>query len=89
MFQNTTNEHITQVLSSGVEVDADILIPASMQKSELPEMFGKRTCNRSKFSGIGLFEGEKSPEKQTEEFKDFSMFSKDSVYSTWTLERNA
>ena len=85
--KNTTNEHITQVLSSGVEVDADILIPASMQKSELPEMFGRGHVIDQNLVASVFFEGEKSPEKQTEEFKDFSMFSKDSVYSTWTLEK--
>lgn len=82
-----TAAHVTKTLSSGVEVDADVLILASMRKSELPEMFGRGHVIDQNLVASVFFEGEKSPEKQTEEFKDFSMFSKDSVYSTWTLEK--
>lgn len=82
-----TAAHVTKTLSSGVEVDADVLIPASMRKSELPEMFGKGHIIDQGLVASVFFEGEKSPNKQTEESQDFSMFSKDSVYSTWTLEK--
>lgn len=34
-------EHITQTLSSGVKVDADVYVPESMQKSALAEMRGQ------------------------------------------------
>lgn len=84
--ENATSDHITQVLSSGVEVDADVLIPASMRKSELPEMFGKGHIIDQGLAASVFFEGEKSPNKQTEESQDFSIFSKDGVCSTWTLD---
>lgn len=35
-----TAAHVTQTLSSGVVVDADVTMPESMQKTELPEMKG-------------------------------------------------
>lgn len=84
--ENATSDHITQVLSSRVEVDADVLIPASMRKSELPEMFGKGHIIDQGLAASVFFEGEKSPNKQTEESQDFSIFSKDGVCSTWTLD---
>ena len=34
-------EHITQTLSSGVKVDADVYVPEYMQKSALAEMRGQ------------------------------------------------
>ena len=50
-----TAAHVTKTLSSGVEVDADVLIPASMQKIRTAGNVWKRTYNRSGFSSIGLF----------------------------------
>lgn len=35
-----TAAHVTKTLSSGVVVDADVTMPESMQKTELPEMKG-------------------------------------------------
>ncbi len=35
-----TAAHVTQTLSSGVMIDADVYVPESMQKTELPEMKG-------------------------------------------------
>lgn len=35
-----TAAHMTKTLSSGVVVDADVTMPESMQKTELPEMKG-------------------------------------------------
>ena len=79
-------EHITKTLSSGVVVDADVIVPVSMQKSELPEMFGRGHVIDQNLVASVFFEGEKSPDKQAEESQDFSVFSKDGVYSTWTLD---
>lgn len=82
-----TAAHMTKTLSSGVVVDADVTMPESMQKTELPEMFGKGHIIDQGLVASVFFEGEKSPNKQTEESQDFSIFSKDGVCSTWTLEK--
>ena len=39
-------EHITQTLSSGVMVNADVYVPESMQKSALAEMRGQGAAHR-------------------------------------------
>lgn len=69
-----TAAHVTKTLSSGVVVDADVTMPESMQKTELPEMKG--TGHEVAHEGLSeVFFGGAEVESTVTEIADNGYFS--------------
>lgn len=79
-----TAAHMTQTLSSGVKIDADVYVPESMQKTELPEMRG--TGHEVAHEGLSeVFFGGAEVESTVTEIENNSYFSSDTMYELWQV----
>lgn len=79
-----TAAHVTQTLSSGVVIDADVYVPESMQKTELPEMRG--TGHEVAHEGLSeVFFGGVEVESTVTEIADNSYFSSDTMHELWQV----
>ena len=76
--------HVTQTLSSGVMVDADVYVPESMQKTELPEMRG--TGHEVAHEGLSeAFFGGAEVESTVTEIADSGFFSDAGTQELWQV----
>ncbi len=79
-----TAAHVTQTLSSGVMVDADVYVPESMQKTELPEMRG--TGHEVAHEGLSeAFFGGAEVESTVTEIADSGFFSDAGTQELWQV----
>lgn len=79
-----TAAHVTQTLSSGVVVDADVSMPESMQKTELPEMKG--TGHEVAHEGLSeVFFGGAEVESTVTEIADNGYFSSNTMLELWQV----
>lgn len=79
-----TAAHVTKTLSSGVVVDADVTMPESMQKTELPEMKG--TGHEVAHEGLSeVFFGGAEVESTVTEIADNGYFSSDTMHELWQV----
>lgn len=79
-----TAAHVTRTLSSGVVVDADVTMPESMQKTELPEMKG--TGHEVAHEGLSeVFFGGAEVESTVTEIADNGYFSSDTMLELWQV----
>lgn len=79
-----TAAHVTQTLSSGVMIDADVYVPESMQKTELPEMRG--TGHEVAHEGLSeVFFGGAEVESTVTEIADNGYFSSDTMHELWQV----
>ena len=79
-----TAAHVTQTLSSGVMIDADVYVPESMQKTELPEMRG--TGHEVAHEGLSeVFFGGAEVESTVTEIADNGYFSSDTMHELWKV----
>lgn len=79
-----TAAHVTQTLSSGVVVDADVYVPESMQKTELPEMRG--TGHEVAHEGLSkTFFGGAEAESTVTEIADSGFFSNAGTQELWQV----
>ena len=79
-----TAAHVTKTLSSGVVVDADVTMPESMQKTELPEMKG--TGHEVAHKGLSeVFFGGAEVESTVTEIADNGYFSSNTMHELWQV----
>ena len=79
-----TAAHVTKTLSSGVVVDADVTMPESMQKTELPEMKG--TGHEVAHEGLSeVFFGGAEVESTVTEIADNGYFSSNTMLELWQV----
>lgn len=79
-----TAAHMTKTLSSGVVVDADVTMPESMQKTELPEMKG--TGHEVAHEGLSeVFFGGAEVESTVTEIADNGYFSSNTMLELWQV----
>lgn len=79
-----TAAHVTQTLSSGVMIDADVYVPESMQKTELPEMRG--TGHEVAHEGLSeVFFGGAEVESTVTEVADSGFFSDTGTQELWQV----
>ena len=79
-----TAAHVTKTLSSGVVVDADVTMPESMQKTELPEMKG--TGHEVAHEGLSeVFFGGAEVESTVTEIADNGYFSSNTMHELWQV----
>ena len=79
-----TAAHVTKTLSSGVMVDADVYVPESMQKTELPEMKG--TGHEVAHEGLSeVFFGGAEVESTVTEIADNGYFSSNTMHELWQV----
>lgn len=79
-----TAAHVTKTLSSGVVVDADVTMPESMQKTELPEMKG--TGHEVAHEGLSeVFFGGTEVESTVTEIADNGYFSSNTMHELWQV----
>ena len=79
-----TAAHVTQTLSSGVVIDADVYVPESMQKTELPEMRG--TGHEVAHEGLSeVFFGGAEVESTVTEIANNGYFSSDTMHELWQV----
>lgn len=79
-----TAAHVAQTLSSGVVIDADVYVPESMQKTELPEMRG--TGHEVAHEGLSeVFFGGAEVESTVTEIADNGYFSSDTIHELWQV----